>query len=229
MFHRWAALALVLALCAVMPGSAAGQASNTPPRGRKLGTLGQNYPNPFTPETFIPFTIDDCNGPGGQHVVSLRVYNVLAQLVATPVLHGAGKPIAGMILDLRNAAGGTLQSAVSLADALLDNGAIATEQSRRTAAPVPVGAVFSIGRCLGERETEEGGPAGRPSLGSGAHYFVRPYFLKVVSQSFANPLAASSAVPLPPTMNACQRLLAAVSSSAYSGTAQKSFTMNIDW
>ena len=49
-----------------------------------------------------------------------------------------GKPIAGMILDLRNAAGGTLQSAVSLADALLDNGAIATEQSRRTAAPVPV-------------------------------------------------------------------------------------------
>jgi hypothetical protein len=99
MYHRWAALALVLALCAITPKSAAGQQSSTPPRGRKLGTLGQNFPNPFRPDTFIPFTIDDCNGPGGQHVVSLRVYNVLAQLVATPVLHGAGRPIANMRLS----------------------------------------------------------------------------------------------------------------------------------
>src|SRR2546423_4985301 len=98
MSHRWAALALVLALCAITPKSAAGQQSS-PPRGRKLGTLGQNYPNPFKPETFIPFSIDDCNGPGGQRVVSLRVYNVLAQLVATPVLHGAGVPIANMRLS----------------------------------------------------------------------------------------------------------------------------------
>jgi hypothetical protein len=99
MYHRWAALALVLALCAISPKSAAGQESSSPPRGRKLGTLGQNYPNPFNPDTFIPFTIDDCNGPGGQHVVSLRVYNVLAQLVATPVLHGAGRPISNMRLS----------------------------------------------------------------------------------------------------------------------------------
>jgi hypothetical protein len=99
MYHRWAALALVLALCAISPKSAAGQAGNSPPRGRKLGTLGQNYPNPFKPETFIPFTVEDCNGPGGQHVVSLRIYNVLAQLVATPVLHGSGAPIANMKLS----------------------------------------------------------------------------------------------------------------------------------
>jgi hypothetical protein len=99
MFQRWAAVALVLALCTVTPGSASGQDSNASPRGRKLGTLGQNYPNPFRPETFIPFTIDDCNGAGGHRVVSLRIYNVLAQLVATPVLHGAGKPIASMRLS----------------------------------------------------------------------------------------------------------------------------------
>ena len=98
MYHRWAALALVLALCAVTPKSAAGQDSFSP-RGRKLGTLGQNYPNPFKPDTFIPFRIDDCNGPGGQHSVSLRVYNVLAQLVATPVLHGAGRPLANLKLS----------------------------------------------------------------------------------------------------------------------------------
>jgi len=98
MYHRWAAL-LVLALCVISPASAAGQASNAPPRGRKLGSLGQNYPNPFKPETFIPFTIEDCDGAGGQRVVSLRIYNVLAQLVAVPVLHGAAKPIANMRLS----------------------------------------------------------------------------------------------------------------------------------
>ncbi|NUO39295.1 MAG: hypothetical protein HOQ17_06745 [Gemmatimonadaceae bacterium] len=105
MVLRWSAWALVLALGALWPGSAEAQAPDTapvspaPPRSRKLGTLGQNYPNPFKPETFIPFTIDDCNGPGGHRVVSLRVYNVLAQLVATPVLHGADKPLASLRLS----------------------------------------------------------------------------------------------------------------------------------
>jgi hypothetical protein len=98
MHHRWAALALVLALCAISPKSAAGQDPKSP-RERKLGTLGQNFPNPFKPDTFIPFTVDDCNGRGGQRLVSLRIYNVLAQLVATPLLHGAGVPIAGVRLS----------------------------------------------------------------------------------------------------------------------------------
>ena len=98
MHHRWAALALVLALGAAAPSSAAGQRTS-PPRERKLGTLGQNFPNPFKPDTWIPFSVDDCNGRGGQRHVSLRVYNVLAQLVATPVLHGAGVPIAGVRLS----------------------------------------------------------------------------------------------------------------------------------
>ena len=96
---RWAALPLVLTLCVIAPGSAAGQASNAPPRTRKLATLGQNYPNPFRPETFIPFTIDDCYGRGGQHAVSLRIYNVLAQLVATPVLHGTNRPLVNLRLS----------------------------------------------------------------------------------------------------------------------------------
>ncbi|HEX6598601.1 MAG TPA: hypothetical protein VF034_04715 [Gemmatimonadaceae bacterium] len=98
MHHRWAALALVLALGALAPSPAAGQRTS-PPRERRLGTLGQNFPNPFRPDTWIPFSVDDCNGRGGQRVVSLRVYNVLAQLVATPVLHGAGVPVAGVRLS----------------------------------------------------------------------------------------------------------------------------------
>ncbi len=99
MFQRWAALALAVALCAMSPGSAAGQSSSAPPKGRKLGTLGQNYPNPFRPETFIPFTVEDCGGAGGHRVVSLRIYNVLAQLVATPILHGSDKPMASLRLS----------------------------------------------------------------------------------------------------------------------------------
>ena len=98
MHFRWAALALVLALSSLTPERAAGQ-QDSQPRGHKFGTLGQNYPNPFTPDTFIPFTVDDCNGPGGQRVVSLRVYNVLAQLVSVPQLQGAGRPLVNMKLS----------------------------------------------------------------------------------------------------------------------------------
>lgn len=101
MHHRWAALALVLALGATAPSSAAGQ-STLPPRERRLGTLGQNFPNPFKPDTWIPFSVDDCSGRGGQRVVSLRVYNVLAQLVATPKLHGANVAVAGVKLSCGN-------------------------------------------------------------------------------------------------------------------------------
>ena len=93
MFHRWAALALALALMAFTPDWAAGQ-STEQPRGRKssVGGLGQNYPNPFNPETTIPFSIGDesCADSGRQYAVSLRIYNLLAQLVAVPVLQGTG-------------------------------------------------------------------------------------------------------------------------------------------
>ena len=91
MFHRWAALALVLALCAFAPKHAAGQQSQSP-RGRKAGSLGQNYPNPANPQTIIPFTVGDesCTETGGgggpKHVVTLRIYNILSQLVAVPKL-----------------------------------------------------------------------------------------------------------------------------------------------
>ena len=90
MSHRWAALVLVLALCAATPKIAAGQ--SPPPRGHKAGGLGQNFPNPFNPETFIPFEVGDpadgCVNDGGQHTVTLKVLNALGQLVATPRFQG---------------------------------------------------------------------------------------------------------------------------------------------
>ena len=95
MFHRWAALALVLALWCLLPESAAGQSAqpDQQPRGRKSGMLGQNYPNPFNPETNIPFSLACDENGGGDFVVSLRIYNVLAQLVAIPVIEGRTEAI----------------------------------------------------------------------------------------------------------------------------------------
>ena len=72
-----------------------------PPRstGAKGGfSLEQNYPNPFNPETRIPFTIGDgpgCTDPSRLYRVSLRIYNVLAQPVAVPVLQGGTGNVAG--------------------------------------------------------------------------------------------------------------------------------------
>ena len=53
--------------------------------------LGQNYPNPFNPATTIPFALDgQLFANGHRPKVSLRIYNVLAQLVAIPILQGSG-------------------------------------------------------------------------------------------------------------------------------------------
>ena len=92
MFHRWAAPLLVLALCAMSPKTAAGQTQVQKPRGQSAGALGRNYPNPLNPETFIPFAVDTtggCSDGSRQHVVSLRIYNILMQHVASGVLQVA--------------------------------------------------------------------------------------------------------------------------------------------
>jgi hypothetical protein len=105
MKHRWAALVMVLALSALMPRVAAAQASSQPPGrvDRKSGfELGQNYPNPFNPETRIPFAVGDpptCSEPSRQYRVSLRIYNLLAQLVAVPVLQGGGEKLENLLLS----------------------------------------------------------------------------------------------------------------------------------
>jgi hypothetical protein len=99
MKHRWAALIVVLALSGFMPRILAAQGSQPPGRDRSAGgALGQNYPNPFNPETRIPFRVGDhpdCTDPGRQYRVSLRIYNLLAQLVAVPVLQGGAGTVAG--------------------------------------------------------------------------------------------------------------------------------------
>jgi hypothetical protein len=108
MKHGWAALALsVLALGAFAPRSLDAQepSANPPPRERTPGfELGQNYPNPFNPTTTIPFMIGDpptCTEAGRLHRVTLRVYNMIGQLVSVPILQGdpaPGEPVQNLSL-----------------------------------------------------------------------------------------------------------------------------------
>lgn len=64
--------------------------------------LQQNYPNPFNPATTIPFRLsEELFQAGRQVVVSLRIYNVLGQLVAIPSLQQSGQPLENLELQCR--------------------------------------------------------------------------------------------------------------------------------
>jgi hypothetical protein len=86
--YAWAVLVGGLGLLAGVDG-VLGQA--TPPPSVELK---QNYPNPFNPATTIPFSLNgDLFANGHRPKVSLKIYNVLAQLVATPILQGTGEDL----------------------------------------------------------------------------------------------------------------------------------------
>lgn len=72
----------VLALLAGLAAPASAQERAPPPV-----ELRENYPNPFFPATTIPFTLNpELCERGHQPLVSLKIYNVLAQIVGTPIL-----------------------------------------------------------------------------------------------------------------------------------------------
>lgn len=94
-FAAWATLSLGLLLTG--PAIADAQQQDPP---KPLVRLGRNYPNPFNPETFIPFSVDSrVFANGHKPVVTLRVYNVLAQLVAVPILQGSGQKLDNLRLE----------------------------------------------------------------------------------------------------------------------------------
>ena len=97
MRFRWSAPLVVLTLI-LMPRVGSAQAAATTSQKSPQAKLEQNYPNPFNPETRIPFSVGGsptCTDPGHQYKVTLRIYNVLMQLVAVPVIQGGAGNVAG--------------------------------------------------------------------------------------------------------------------------------------
>lgn len=107
MRHRWVVRCAVVAFCVMVPRFAEAQSQRQSREPATGSTLGQNYPNPFNQATTIPFNIGgapDCADPSKRYRVTLRVYNMLAQLVAVPVLQGGsagsadGQPLREVVL-----------------------------------------------------------------------------------------------------------------------------------
>jgi hypothetical protein len=91
--YAWVVLVVALSLLAAVDG-VLGQV--VPPPAVELK---QNYPNPFNPATTIPFSLSgDLFANGHRPKVSLKIYNVLAQHVATPILQGTGESLSDLEL-----------------------------------------------------------------------------------------------------------------------------------
>ena len=89
MVYRWAPAALGVVACMLITSAAAGQTpSQRAERSHRRGVLAQNEPNPFSSQTTIPFSVGDTDCASGtrQHVVTLRIYNILSQIVAVATL-----------------------------------------------------------------------------------------------------------------------------------------------
>jgi hypothetical protein len=95
------ARAWLVAACVLATPLAALQGQQ--PSRNSQAELLQNYPNPFNPATTIPFRLsEELFRDGRRPVVSLRIYNVLAQLVAIPSLQQSGQPLDNVELECRD-------------------------------------------------------------------------------------------------------------------------------
>jgi hypothetical protein len=107
--YAWAVVMGWLGLLTVGVGGGLGQ---TPPAsGPPVAELKQNYPNPFNPATTIPFSLNgDLFANGHRPKVSLKIYNVLAQIVAVPILQGTGEELADLELTCGTSGGCTFNA-----------------------------------------------------------------------------------------------------------------------
>src|SRR6058998_1548827 len=97
--YAWAVLGLGLGV-----GVGAGAEAALGQTPQPAVELKQNYPNPFNPATTIPFSLSgDLFSNGHRPVVSLKIYNVLAQLVAVPILQGTGEALTDLELTCGSA------------------------------------------------------------------------------------------------------------------------------
>jgi hypothetical protein len=98
--YAWAVLGLGLLAVGIGARPVWGQGTGS----TAAVSLRQNYPNPFNPATTIPFTLSaELFANGHRPKVSLKIYNVLAQLVAVPRLQGNGDRLDNIDLSCANA------------------------------------------------------------------------------------------------------------------------------
>lgn len=95
---RRSVIALAMLTLVLMPRVGESQATQSP-KPKPVVSMKQNYPNPFNPEARIKFTVGDdyptCSDKGKQYRVTLKVFNILAQVVAVPQLEGSSGSVAG--------------------------------------------------------------------------------------------------------------------------------------
>ncbi len=83
MKHAYGVGIVLLLALGLFSAPAAAQSGQTESRPRIQ--LKPNYPNPFNPETRIPFALGEALFQGGRSVkVTMKIYNQLHQLVAIP-------------------------------------------------------------------------------------------------------------------------------------------------
>ena len=91
-------LILMLLAGSLSPPVAAQELRSTPPERGKSFQLEPNYPKIVKAETYIPFQLDSALFQGRDSVlVTLRIFNILRQAVAIPVVlpegEGARRPL----------------------------------------------------------------------------------------------------------------------------------------
>ena len=87
---------VLLALLAIAASASAQEVGGQSGKSTSGFSLQPNYPNPFNPETTIPFVLEEGLFASGRPVVvSVRIYNLLRQPIAAPVAlrHPAGENV----------------------------------------------------------------------------------------------------------------------------------------
>ena len=111
--RRIASVFSVLLFLFVAAESVSAQDSGPPVSSRQASgfELQQNYPNPFNPETTIPFVLhEDLFVDGRSAVVSVRIFDLLQQLVASPVALGHSSGEGAELIQLEYSQPGTYEA-----------------------------------------------------------------------------------------------------------------------
>ena len=113
MKRLWGALGLVLVLSVFMPRVAEAQTSQDGKVRRNGATLGQNFPNPFNPETRIPFSV------GMSALVQSKLTPRSAvDAMTTGRRYGGADALAAGVVDAVHSEDELLPAAIALATSL---------------------------------------------------------------------------------------------------------------